>query len=296
MAEVYEAYINYLRYEKRASVHTLAAYGNDLSQLGLYLASTYDIKAIHEAGHQELRSWMVFLLQGGLSPKSINRKISTVKAYFKFLRRTGKISQDPSQRLVRPKLPKRLPMVVGQDQMTNLLEGDLFEDSFEGLRDKTIIELLYGCGIRRAELIGLKINDVDLRQSTIRVLGKRNKERIIPMSPLLCRQIDVYLSQRRELFKNVSETAFFLTAKGKPMYPRLVYDIVKSQLSAVTTIAQKSPHILRHTFATHLLDNGADLNAVKELLGHSSLAATQVYTHNSIEKLKEVYRKTHPKA
>lgn len=291
-----ETFLNYLKYEKRASEHTLKAYASDLAQVASFLDSTFDIKAIQEAGHAQLRSWMVFLLQQGQEPRSINRKISTLKAYFKYLRRLGMVDQDPTQRLIRPKVAKRLPMVVEHKQMEQLLDDQVFAANYEGVRDKTMLEVFYGCGIRLAELIGLKVMDVDLRGSTIRVLGKRNKERIIPMSASLIEQIDVYLLQRNTTFGSAENKSLFLTSKGLAMYPRLVYDIVKRNLSLVTTIAQRSPHVLRHTYATHLLDNGADLNAVKELLGHSSLAATQVYTHNSIEKLKEVYRKTHPKA
>jgi integrase/recombinase XerC len=291
-----ETFLNYLKYEKRASEHTLKAYASDLAQVASFLDSTFDIKAIQEAGHAQLRSWMVFLLQQGQEPRSINRKISTLKAYFKYLRRLGMVDQDPTQRLIRPKVAKRLPMVVEHKQMEQLLDDQVFAANYEGVRDKTMLEVFYGCGIRLAELIGLKVMDVDLRGGTIRVLGKRNKERIIPMSASLIEQIDVYLLQRNTTFGSAENKSLFLTSKGLAMYPRLVYDIVKRNLSLVTTIAQRSPHVLRHTYATHLLDNGADLNAVKELLGHSSLAATQVYTHNSIEKLKEVYRKTHPKA
>lgn len=291
-----ETFLSYLKYEKRVSEHTLKAYASDLAQVASFLDSTFDIKTIQEAGHAQLRSWMVFLLQQGQEPRSINRKISTLKAYFKYLRRLGMVDQDPTQRLIRPKVAKRLPMVVAHKQMEQLLEGQVFAANYEGVRDKTMLEVFYGCGIRLAELIGLKVTDVDHLGGTIRVLGKRNKERIIPMSALLIEQIDVYLLQRNTTFGSSEIKSLFLTSKGLAMYPRLVYDIVKRNLSMVTTIAQRSPHVLRHTYATHLLDNGADLNAVKELLGHSSLAATQVYTHNSIEKLKEVYRKTHPKA
>lgn len=294
--QAYDQFLNYLKYEKRASEHTLKAYASDLAQLSDYLLRTYDIHTIQEAGYQQLRSWMVFLLQSGQQARSVHRKISTVKACFKYLRRQGLVAQDPTQRLVRPKLAKRLPMVVEHKQMAVLLDELTFEESFEGVRDKTMLEIFYGCGLRLSELIGLKVTDIDLLSATIKVLGKRNKERIIPISPLLSRQIAVYLSQRNTTFGDSGESRFFLTSKGQAMYPRLVYSIVKRNLSLVTTIEQRSPHVLRHTYATHLLDNGADLNAVKELLGHSSLAATQVYTHNSIEKLKEVYRKTHPKA
>ncbi len=292
----YESFLSYLRYEKRASAHTLRAYSSDLEQCAAYLADTYHTQTIHEATAPQLRSWMVFLLEGGNEASTLNRKISTLKAYFKHLRRMGVVQHDPTQRLTRPKPSKRLPMVVAEKQMDELLDNLPFADTYEGHRNKTILELFYGSGIRLAELIGLKTTDIDLRNATIRVMGKRNKERIIPMGPLLCRQIDVYLLQRNTTFGDSAERTLFLTQKGLPMYPKLVYDLVHHYLSQVTTLEQRSPHILRHTFATHLLNQGADLNAVKELLGHSSLAATQVYTHNSIEKLKEVYRKTHPKA
>ncbi len=292
----YDDFINYLQYEKRASKHTLLAYTTDLDQVAAFLQDTFDMKTIQEAGHTQLRSWMVFLLQSGMESRTINRKISTLKAYFKFLRRHGKIEQDPTQRLSRPKVPKRLPMVVEAKQMDRLLDELVFTEDFEGVRDKTMLELFYGCGIRLSELIQLQCKDVDLLGDTIKVLGKRNKQRIIPISPLLKAQIGVYLSQRLKVVEVSQNDHFFVTSKGLPMYPKLVYILVKKYLSTVTTISQRSPHVLRHSYATHLLDNGADLNAVKELLGHSSLAATQVYTHNSIEKLKEVYRKTHPKA
>lgn len=292
----YDDFINYLQYEKRASKHTLLAYTTDLHQVAAFLQDTFDMKTIQEAGHTQLRSWTVFLLQSGMESRTINRKISTLKAYFKFLRRHGKIEQDPTQRLSRPKVPKRLPMVVEAKQMDRLLDELTFTDDFDGIRDKTMLELFYGCGIRLSELVQLQCKDVDLLGDTIKVLGKRNKQRIIPISPLLKAQIGVYLSQRLTVAKAGHNDHFLVTSKGLPMYPKLVYILVKKYLSMVTTISQRSPHVLRHSYATHLLDNGADLNAVKELLGHSSLAATQVYTHNSIEKLKEVYRKTHPKA
>ena len=195
-----ETFLNYLKYEKRASEHTLKAYASDLAQVASFLDSTFDIKAIQEAGHAQLRSWMVFLLQQGQEPRSINRKISTLKAYFKYLRRLGIVDQDPTQRLIRPKVAKRLPMVVEHKQMEQLLDDQVFAANYEGVRDKTMLEVFYGCGIRLAELIGLKVMDVDLRGGTIRVLGKRNKERIIPMSASLIEQIDVYLLQRNTTF------------------------------------------------------------------------------------------------
>lgn len=290
-----DSFLNYLRYEKRVSNHTLTAYAGDLNDFYGYLKETYEIEAIQEVVHVHIRSWMVFLLEQGLVARSINRKVSTLKAFYKFLLRQGLVKANPTLRIVRPKVPKRLPTVVDGASMDKLLDELQFPDNYPGCRDKTILELFYGCGIREAELIGLKISDVDMFANQLKVLGKRNKERIIPFSALLRSQFQLYLHNRVEAHADAPEW-LFLTDKGKKMYPGLVYRIVHHYLSLVSTLTQRSPHVLRHTFATHLLDQGADLNAVKELLGHSSLAATQVYTHNSIEKLKEVYRKSHPKA
>ncbi len=290
-----ESFLNYLRFEKRASGHTVTAYAGDLKDFYGYLRETYEIETIQEVVHVHIRSWMVFLLSSGLVARSINRKVSTLKAYYKFMMRQGLITQDPTIRIVRPKVPKRLPMVVDGPSMDRLLDDLPFPDGYEGVRDKTILELFYGCGLRASELLGLKVGNIDLFQQQLKVLGKRNKERIIPFHTLLRDQLRLYLQSRAEAFAEAPEW-LFLTEKGNKMYPTLVYKMVHHYLSTVSTLSQRSPHVLRHTFATHMLDQGADLNAVKELLGHTSLAATQVYTHNSVEKLKEVYRKSHPKA
>jgi integrase/recombinase XerC len=291
----FESFLNYLRYEKRASSHTVAAYAGDLNDFYGYLRVTYEITTIQEVVHAHIRSWMVFLLSSGLVARSINRKVSTLKAYYKFMQRQGLIQHNPTLRIVRPKVPKRLPMVVDGASMDRLLDEVVYPEGYAGLRDKTILELFYGCGIRASELKGLRLGDVDLHQQQIKVLGKRNKERIIPFHTLLRDQLRLYLQGRAAAFSEGPDW-LFLTEKGEQMYPALIYKTVHHYLSMVSTLSQRSPHVLRHTFATHLLDQGADLNAVKELLGHTSLAATQVYTHNSVEKLKEVYRKSHPKA
>jgi integrase/recombinase XerC len=294
-AQEFDSFLNYLRFEKRASVHTITAYAGDLNDFYGYLQTTYDITTIQEVMHTHIRSWMVFLLGSGLVARSINRKLSTLKAYVKFMQREGKLSHNPTLRVVRPKVPKRLPMVVDAPSMDKLLDELPFPEGFVGVRDKTILELFYGCGLRVSELAGLRATQLDLEQQQLKVLGKRQKERIIPFSTLLAAQFRLYLQSRAAAFDQTPDW-LFLTEKGVNMKPAQLYKLVHRYLSQVSTLAQRSPHILRHSFATHLLDQGADLNAVKELLGHSSLAATQVYTHNSVEKLKEVYRKSHPKA
>lgn len=294
-AQEFDSFLNYLRFEKRASVHTVTAYAGDLNDFYGYLQTTYDITTIQEVVHTHIRSWMVFLLGSGLVARSINRKLSTLKAYVKFMQREGKLTHNPSLRIVRPKVPKRLPMVVDASSMDKLLDELPFPEGYVGVRDKTILELFYGCGLRVSELAGLRGAQLDLPQQQLKVLGKRQKERIIPFSTLLAAQFRLYLQSRAAAFDQAPDW-LFLTEKGVKMNSAQLYKLVHHYLSQVSTLAQRSPHILRHSFATHLLDQGADLNAVKELLGHSSLAATQVYTHNSVEKLKEVYRKSHPKA
>lgn len=294
-AQEFDSFLNYLRFEKRASVHTVTAYAGDLNDFYGYLQTTYDITTIQEVMHTHIRSWMVFLLGSGLVARSINRKLSTLKAYVKFMQREGKLTHNPSLRIVRPKVPKRLPMVVDAPSMDKLLDELPFPEGYVGVRDKTILELFYGCGLRVSELAGLRGAQLDLPQQQLKVLGKRQKERIIPFSTLLAAQFRLYLQSRAAAFDQAPDW-LFLTEKGVKMNSAQLYKLVHHYLSQVSTLAQRSPHILRHSFATHLLDQGADLNAVKELLGHSSLAATQVYTHNSVEKLKEVYRKSHPKA
>lgn len=294
-AQEFDSFLNYLRFEKRASVHTVTAYAGDLNDFYGYLQTTYDITTIQEVMHTHIRSWMVFLLGSGLVARSINRKLSTLKAYVKFMQREGKLTHNPCLRIVRPKVPKRLPMVVDAPSMDKLLDELPFPEGYVGVRDKTILELFYGCGLRVSELAGLRGAQLDLPQQQLKVLGKRQKERIIPFSTLLAAQFRLYLQSRAAAFDQAPDW-LFLTEKGVKMNSAQLYKLVHHYLSQVSTLAQRSPHILRHSFATHLLDQGADLNAVKELLGHSSLAATQVYTHNSVEKLKEVYRKSHPKA
>ncbi len=291
-----KAYYSYLEFQKKYSAHTISAYVNDIEQFIFYLKSTFDFDDVLQATHVHIRSWIVHLMQAKITPRSINRKLSCLNSLYKFLIRRKVVKTNPMRKVQGPKESKKLPSYVKQANLEKLLEQIDFADSFSGIRDKAIIYTLYATGLRRAELIGLTHADIDLVSMQLKVLGKRNKERIIPFSDGLLIVFKEYIEQKEDLFALGSKGAFFVTNKGVPMYPKFVYNLVKKHLSFVTTVDQRSPHTLRHSFATHMSNNGADLNSIKELLGHSSLNATQIYTHNSIEKLKEVYRKAHPKA
>jgi integrase/recombinase XerC len=290
-----EAFTNYLRFEKRLSPHTVLAYSNDLDQFFIYLKAVYSLDDIKEVNHSIIRSWIVELMNNKISARSVNRKISTLKSFYKFLLREKVLDINPMHKIQSPKNPKRLPVFVEESKMNALIEDVTFSDDFEGKRNLLIIELLYSTGMRRIELVNLKETDFNFPNSTVKVLGKRNKERLIPLTPEMKLLIKEYIEQRNKSVQAKNDY-LFLTEKGNQIYPGAVYRIVKSSLEKVTTLAKKSPHVLRHTFATHLLNNGANLNAIKELLGHANLAATQIYTHNTIEKLKSVYSKAHPKA
>lgn len=289
-----ESFLKYLSYEKRYSVHTLSAYEKDLRQLHAFLQSTFEIQSFVQVNHSHLRNWVVSLMETESSPKTVNRKIAAVKSFSKFLLARDYITQNLAGRLKPLKAEKKLPVFVREEEITNLLDKVEFPEDFVGQRDRLMLELLYGTGIRLSELIGIRDKDINAYQRSLKVLGKRNKERIIPIPEKIVNLIRTYQSERRRV---IGETSFLLsTEKGEKVYPMLVYRTVRNYLSKVTTISKKSPHVLRHTFATHLLNKGADLNAIKDLLGHTSLAATQVYTHNSMEKLKSVFDQAHPKA
>ena len=290
------SFFQYLKLEKRFSEHTLSAYQNDLQQFSSFINITFQITSELEVTHTQIRSWIVDMMQNGITPRSINRKLSTLKSYFKFLRKRGVLEENPMIKVIAPKTGKRLPMFVKESKMELLLDKLDLGEGFKALRAKAIIELLYTTGMRRSELINLKLSDIDRSSSYLKVLGKGNKERLIPFGKKLLTVIDDYLESREQEFPDNIVPEIFITDKGKKLYPKFVYNIVKQNLSQVTTIAQRSPHVLRHSFATHLSNNGADLNAIKELLGHANLSATQVYTHNSIEKLRKVYQQAHPKA
>lgn len=291
-----DQFIKYLKYEKRFSALTVQAYENDLRQFVLYLKNTGFTKGAGDAGDKAIRSWIVDLLEKGYSTRSINRKISTLKSFYRFLQRKGSIQKNPMDKIVSPKVSKKLPYFVDQKDMNKLLSTPEFGNDFEGLRNRAIIETFYQTGIRLSELTGLESRRVNLDSGSILVLGKRNKERMIPISNSLKGILKEYAEKRRTDLKGEDEQYFFLTSKGKKLYPKLVYRVINSYLQMVTTIEKKSPHVLRHSFATHMLNNGADLNAIKELLGHANLAATQVYTHNTFEKLKSIYNQAHPRA
>ena len=290
-----ESFINYLRHEKRMSPHTVLSYSTDLEQFYIYLKNVYQLQDIREVNHSVIRSWVVSLMENKISARSANRKISTLKSYYKFLLREKAVSINPMHKIQSPKIPKRLPVFVEESKMNALVDDVTFKNDFEGKRNFLIIEMLYSTGMRRAELISLKESDINFHNSTLKVLGKRNKERLIPMTSGLKILTKEYIAERNKTIES-KNNFLFVTEKGNQINPSIVYNAVTKSLEKVTTLSKKSPHILRHTFATHLLNNGANLNAIKELLGHASLAATQVYTHNTIEKLKSVYSKAHPKA
>jgi integrase/recombinase XerC len=289
-----ERFIRYVRYEKRFSPHTIKAYETDLLQFQTFL-TTYET-TLAEATHTLVRSWVMECMEASTGAKSINRKISSLRSFYKFLQREGLVVKSPMEQLQAPKIPKRLPVIVEEAKLNALLDDEaLFSTGFEGLRDRVVLELLYGTGIRLAELLGLKNSDIDDYNQQIKVLGKRNKERIIPLAKPLYALLKVYLDQKNELGFTSTEK-LIVTDKGTAAYPKLIYRLVKQALGEVSTQDKKSPHILRHSFATALLNKGAELTAIKELLGHANLSATQVYTHNSIEKLKSIYKQAHPKA
>lgn len=293
-----EAFINYIRSEKRYSGHTLKSYSTDLIQFQDYLTNHYETSELHLVSHQMVRSWLVALLEQGLSPRTVNRKISTLKSFYKYLEKEHKIATNPMNRVISPKTGTVLPEFVKEADLKKLITEIPFENSFEGHRNKCIILTFYLTGIRVSELVSLKIDDIDRSRNQIKVLGKRNKQRFVPLPALLENAIDHYIGERNEIL--ISEEAenpyVFITKRGKQTYQKLVYRIINKHLSYVSTNAKKSPHTLRHSFATIMLNHGAELNSIKEILGHSNLSATQVYTHNSIEKLKSIYKQAHPRA
>ncbi|MBC7589200.1 MAG: tyrosine-type recombinase/integrase [Chitinophagaceae bacterium] len=290
-----QSFINYLKFEKRYSQHTIISYQTDLEQFTIYLISQFDAVPINKINASMVRSWLAELKgEEKIAAKSINRKISTLKSFFKFLMKVGELQQTPMTTVVSPKVNKRLPVFIQQEHMATLFNHVQFEDSWQGQTENLVLQLFYATGMRLSELINLKESQVDISYQQVKVLGKGNKERIIPISADLKLSLQTYMAAKPAADNPVPH--LFITNKGKALQPRSVYTFVKKHLSSVTTVQKKSPHILRHSFATHLMNNGADLNAVKELLGHSSLAATQIYTHNTIEKLKDIYKKAHPKA
>jgi integrase/recombinase XerC len=289
-----DLFLKYIQYERRYSVHTIKSYKKDIEQFISFCNSHFpDLPAIHKAGPKEIRRWVVFLLDEGQSTRTVTRKLSSLRSFFKYLMQQNLVSSNPLLKVVTPKTSKRLPQFVDKSSMELLLDKIENADDFKGQRDKLVIEMLYHTGIRVSELIGLKPVDIDQKECTIKVIGKRNKQRLIPYNKSLNIVISEYLKIRETITPECEN--LIITVKGKEAYHKLIYRIVYEYLSLVSTIEKKSPHVLRHTFATHLLNNGADLNAIKELLGHANLSATQVYTHNSFEQLKNIYEQTHPR-
>jgi integrase/recombinase XerC len=288
-------FLDYIKFEKRYSVHTFRAYADDLQNFYEFLSAQFEVSRPKDITPSMIRSWMASLSLVKIQPRSINRKISSLKSFFKFCLVQGLVEVNPTKAIQVLKTKKRLPSYVEQGQMDILLNSTEFPDSFEGRTDYLTISLLYQTGIRVSELVNLKILQIDHSAKQLKVLGKGNKERIIPLNAEMLTMVDAYLHERKSILSNDGVLNLLVNAKGVPTNARKLYDVVKKYLSLITTSEKKSPHVLRHSFATHLTGNGAELNAVKELLGHSSLAATQVYTHNSIERLRDIHKKSHPK-
>lgn len=290
-------FLQYLRFEKRYSDHTVRAYQDDLRQFGQYLLSEYEIQSYTAATTIMVRSWLSVQREGreGVAPRTISRKLSSLRSFYKYLLKKGEIRVSPVSHLAAPKAGKKLPVYVEESQAARLLDGHSVADGWKGLTAALILQIFYQTGIRLSELVNLKCIQINEFKNTIRILGKGNKERLVPIQPALLDEIQQYEGRKPAQWDDYDKEFLLLTEKGRPLYPKYVYRLVRAYLSEITTLSKKSPHILRHSFATHLLNNGADLNAVKELLGHASLAATQVYTHTTIGKLKEVHKKAHPK-
>jgi integrase/recombinase XerC len=292
--DIKESFLQYIRTEKRYSRHTVTSYKNDLEQFMIWLEESRPGTALSGVNHGDVRGWMVSLLEGGATASTVHRKMSALRSLFRHMRRHELISTDPMAGLKLPRKPKQLPAFVAEDALVKLLDEFRFGDNFSGIRDRTVVEFLYLTGMRRSELINLRDTDVDLSAGQVRVTGKREKQRVIPLPAGFVKSLKTYIESRRE--QGLPGAWFFVTDRGNKMYDRAVYNIVTRYLAMVTTIEKKSPHVLRHTFATHMLNRGADLNSIKELLGHASLSATQVYTHNTFEQLKKIYKQAHPRA
>lgn len=289
-----QQFCDYIQHQKRYSQHTVNAYQKDLNQFCQFASQTYELNNWKEISSTIIRSWIVSLLEEGNSPTTINRKISSLKSLYKYLLKNKAVQKNPLLKVVVPKTSKRLPVFINETEVTQLFSQVIFDDDFEGFRDRLVLELFYLSGMRLSELVNLKMNDINTYNLTVKVLGKRNKERIIPITQQFVDNYKKYLNYREEI--SPKSNYIFLTEKGDKIYEKLVYRLVNKYLSLVTTADKKSPHVIRHTFATHMLNNGADLNTIKEILGHASLSATQVYTHNTIEKLKNIYQQAHPRA
>ena len=289
-----ERFLAYIRFEKRYSENTVTAYGKDLDQFFIFLREQFGTEDPSVVTHSMIRSWLASLMESGVVPRTINRKLTTLRSFYRYMAREETIETNPMRKVTAPKMSHRLPVFIEQDQMKTLLDDIVFPEGFCGLRDRAVIETLYHTGMRLAELVALNDSDIDFHRRTIKVTGKRNKQRLIPFGNVYSTLLKSYIAEKRLEYDNTD--TLFVTDTGRRIYPRFVYKLVHHYLGLVTTHDHRSPHVLRHTFATHLLNGGADLNALKELLGHASLSATQVYTHNTVEKLKKVYKQAHPRA
>lgn len=289
-----ESFLQYIRTEKRYSRHTVISYKNDLDQFFDWMHENHPDSEPENATSGDVRGWMVSLIESGFTASTVHRKISSLRAFYRFMRKHGMIEADPMTTVRLPKKPRQLPVFVEEEALDRLLDDFQFGDNFSGNRDRTIVEFLYITGMRRSELINLRNEDVDLTSGQVKVTGKRNKQRVVPLTPGFVRTLESYINARNQA--GYAGEWFFVTDRGNKMYDKGVYNIVKRYLSMVTTVEKKSPHVLRHSFATQMLNRGADLNSIKELLGHASLSATQVYTHNTFEQLKKVYKQAHPRA
>ncbi|MFN8241047.1 MAG: tyrosine-type recombinase/integrase [Bacteroidales bacterium] len=291
-----ESFLRYLLVEKRYSPRTIESYRNDINQFSGFLESTGHSLLVSDINSQDIRAWIVSLMENGCTAVSVHRKISCLRSFYRWLTREGLVNGNPMEKVILPKKKKKLPVFVAEDSLEKLLDGDYFGDDYRGVLNRTIIELLYVTGMRRAELIGLKTGDIDLGSRVLKVTGKRNKQRIIPILAAFSETLDTYMKIRAERYGVGAGDWLFITDTGRRIYDKYVYNVVRAYLEQVTTIEKKSPHVLRHSFATHMLNRGADLNSIKEILGHANLSATQVYTHNTFEKLKKVYKQAHPRA
>lgn len=289
-----ESFADYLRYEKRFSSHTVVAYNNDLDQFELFCTEMVGDFNVKEVDSKLVRNWVVHLMEQKMSPRTVARKVTTLKSFFKYLMKEQVVDVNPALHLPLPKIRKKLPNFVEENNLHHLLDDGYFTNDFAGIRDKLIMTLLYGTGIRLAELMLLKESDFNKNDNLVRVFGKRKKERVIPYPKSINKLLDLYVTIKDESVKCETDR-LLVTEKGKPVYEKLIYRVVTNNLAKVTLLEKKSPHVLRHTYATHLLNKGADLNAVKELLGHSNLAATQIYTHTTFERLHDVYKQAHPR-
>lgn len=293
-----QKFISYSRFEKKQSAHTLLALENDLGQFQLYLEEVYQLAILSDISHLYIRSWLSQMMENGIGARSVARKVSSLRSFYKFMLKEEVLPHNPMTRIQAPKVEKKLPVFIEERAMKELFATASVQtetqNDFMVAQDDLILLTYYTTGMRLSELIGLKEADVDFFKMQLKVLGKRNKERIIPITRELCEALQVFMAAKRA--EGLPSAHLFCLASGEAIYPKKIYNMVRARLSEVTTLQKRSPHVLRHTFATHMLNNGADLNAIKELLGHANLSATQVYTHNSIERLKQVYKNKHPRA